>query len=314
MKLLLNQTVSVLCAESERYRPRMSAGGIPGGLLAFSDGVPFAVVPDLHARRDFLPALLDFRFPDSTATVLERLAGGEIRVVCLGDMLHSERRARERWLSAFDEWRAGNALNPALAAEMTEGLNLVSMLMMCKCAFPECFHILKGNHENILNTEKNGSHPFRKYAAEGEMTRDFFLKFYGEPILRLYAEFENHLPVFLKTARFLASHAEPFRCYSETELIDSYKNPEVMEGLTWTDNDAAQVDSVKDMLKMHCQGQPDSRYFGGHRAVAGRYALRAGGLFIQLHNPDIQQAAFVLPNKSFDPETSIYTVGGNGIA
>jgi hypothetical protein len=62
----------------------------------------------------------------------------------------------------------------------------------------------------------------------------------------------------------------------------------VVYGLTWTDNDSAEEGSVKRMLD-HYLGDGASEwgyYFGGHRPVSGSYNLRAGGRFVQIHDPD----------------------------
>jgi hypothetical protein len=60
----------------------------------------------------------------------------------------------------------------------------------------------------------------------------------------------------------------------------------VVSGLTWTDNDQADPRNVASMLEALLGEEAEhGYYFGGHRAVEGRYRLRAGGRFVQIHDP-----------------------------
>jgi len=112
-------------------------------------------------------------------------------------------------------------------------------------------------------------------------------KFYGEELLASYASFEKRLPLLAVGRNFLISHAEPEFFFSREEVIEYRMNPEVVEGLTWTPNDGAEEGSVERMLDHYLPpGQAGSSfYFGGHRPVAGLYNRRAGGRYVQVHNP-----------------------------
>ena len=46
--------------DSLNYRPQNKRKA-PGGLLDFQDNITTIIVPDLHARVDFIPSLLDFK-------------------------------------------------------------------------------------------------------------------------------------------------------------------------------------------------------------------------------------------------------------
>jgi hypothetical protein len=195
--------------------------------------------------------------------------------------------------------------------EMWESLSLMQMVMYCKIACPEYFHFLKGNHENILNEEGAGNHPFGKFTYEGEIVKEYIQIFYGEEFLYTYSGFEKSLPLLAIGDRFLASHAEPFDVYLEEEIINMRIHPEVIYGLTWTDNDGANEGSVEGMLKHYLPSVKEAVYFGGHRVVTDLYQVRAKGKYIQFHNPDRWTVAKVMPETPFDPEKDFVEISPN---
>ena len=313
---LVECTLSVLETEHEDYRPCVPLLGIPGGLLDFCTGkkiIPTIIVPDLHARPDFFSNILSFKpkIPNTSAegctSVLNLMQKGEVRLVCVGDGLHSELR-KDRWLKAFDEFEKGVFTGKAIVQEMEEGLSLMEMVMRCKCDFPEFFHFLKGNHENILNTTRHGNHPFRKFAQEGEMVKLFMSEYYGDDVLHLYACMEDSLPLCALCPNCIVSHAEPIEFYSREQLIEGLTDDSLIEGLTWTGNDESTEGCVQKMLEELLPDYPEAVYFGGHRPVKERYATRQKGKFIQIHNPRQQNVAVVNPFYPFDAETDIIAV------
>lgn len=313
---LADRTASVLENEDASYRPYTEEGK-PGALLDFMKAppLPLVVVPDLHARSYFLLNVLDFippaGFLDSSLaehTILEALEQGGVRVVCVGDALHAEQRAKERWQQSWQEFNSGATMGPAVTAEMAEGLTLLSMVMECKCRIPQAFHFIKGNHENILNRRGGGDFPFCKFANEGEQVRCFMRDMYGDDVLHVISCFEKELPVAAVFPRCLVSHAEPRRAFTRQELIDARNSSETVFDLTWTENDAAKEGGVKQMLDTVSGGSEEAVYLAGHRPVQGNYALRQKGLFIQIHNTECQNVALVYPEKKFNPDTDIVPV------
>lgn len=294
---------AALDSEGGPSRPADSLGR-PGGLVRMDPTVPTIVLPDLHARTDFFVSVLFQPLPDGQ-TVLDAMGEGTLQVLCLGDGFHAEARALDRWKRAYSEFSGGFRKHKAMDEEMRESLGLMEMVMTCKAAFPRYFHFLKGNHENVLNEEGDGNHPFRKFAAEGMMVTGYLELFYGRGFLDRYAGFEKRLPLFAVGPRFLASHAEPLDPYSETELIEARSDPEVILGLTWTDNGAAEPGSVSELLDRFLPEYPGARYFTGHRTIRGMYRERSGGRHLQIHNPDKFVVAWVMPNRDFDPELDI---------
>ena len=307
---LLECGISVLEGESASYRP-LDSFSKAGGLLDFSPpdftALPLVLVPDLHGRGKFLLDLLDFKIGGES--VLELLSQGKIIVCCLGDIFHSENRGRFRWKKAFEEYSRGNTVNPSLVEEMRENISLLEMLLTLKSAFASHFHILKGNHENVLNEhhpKMYGNYPFRKFCDEGNMVADFIQSFYDDLILHEISCFEKILPVcaVFPGQNCIVSHAEPLDFYSRRQLID-YHSPEstVVLGLTWPDG------TVQHLFdQFFKEDSSKSFYFTGHRPVLGTYALRQGGRLVQIHNPEIEQIALLYPKKEFNPEIDIINV------
>lgn len=305
---VVRAATAALTAEAPELRPPNLLGR-PGGLLRLHPGLPTIIVPDLHARRDFLLALLSGKppvgFVAGQDSVFDLLAAGRLQILCLGDGFHAEARALDRWRRAFLEYSGGYREHMAMDEEMGEGLGLMTMVMLAKASFPGLFHFLKGNHENVLNETGKGNYGFYKFVQEGAMVRSYLDRFYGPGFIQSYAAFEKSLPLFAQGRRFLASHAEPARPFTEDELINAGQLPEVIEGLTWTGNGEARPDSVAAMLGRFLPDVPKPRYLTGHRPVPGLYEEHRGGLHLQIHNPDLRVVAWVRADRDLDPELDI---------
>ena len=315
---LLNETSEVLENEKtdkDGYRPAAS-DGCPGGLLDFhEDQLPLLIIPDFHARPYFLLNILEYKiFDDSSeggaATVFEAVEQGRLRILSVGDILHTERGTRERWAAAYIEFLKEIYTGPSISAEMQEGLCLLCALLVLKKQFPSYVHILKGNHENILNENGGGDFAFKKFVDEGEMCRCFIQEYYGDDILYLMNCVERSLPLFYFGKQCSVSHAEPMRAFGRQELIDARQNEEVVRGLIWTNNGEAEEKSARVTVQnLFDAGVPKGYlYLGGHRPVQGNYKLLQDGFYIQIHNPGKQNVVFVQPDKSIDLESDIINV------
>ena len=315
---LADSAASLLESELTSYRAN-GKNDKAGGLLDFTceEKLPLVIVPDLHARSYFVRNFLKFRLPadfvegkNGSISVFEALEAKKIRVVCVGDLLHSELRGRERWLLAEEEFSRRNYAGKAMSEEMSEGLNLLSQIMELKCAFPSNFHVLKGNHENILNETGMGNYAFRKFCNEGEMCKVFMETVYGEEVSYVISCFEKSLPLLAAFENCIISHAEPLKPYSRKEIVDGLTKADVIKGLTWTENGAAMSGSVEALLATFTDLKQfaSSRYFAGHRPVRGKYALRQNGYFVQFHNPEEQNVVLVYKDKKFNPDTDIVSV------
>ena len=309
---LLDVTIGTLEGEPPEYRPPADDGK-PGALLDFSgNDLPAIIVPDLHARPDFLIRLMDCPF--GAGTVLSALNQGAVNVICVGDGVHTENMtwAYARWKESLLSWERGSVDCAGMRAEMHDGFATMMGVASLKNAFPRCFHFLKGNHENILNREGGGDHPFRKFAFEGEMVRSFIHAVYGDVLLHLIHCFECVLPLVVIGGRFGVSHAEPFTAYSRDEIINGRADAQLVHDFTWTANDEALEGSVRSQFaQLNAAGDAARmRWFGGHRPIEGKYFLRQDGAFVQIHNPNEMNVAFVPPDREFCLERDIVAVSG----
>ncbi len=300
----------VLESENKRTRPYDSSN-LPGGIVFLRHYIPTIIIPDLHARTDFLKNILFYK--DSTGySNLQKLHLNMLQILCLGDGFHSEGRgAKASWKAAFQEYYTSYNKHDFMDKEMTKSLGLMEMVMEVKLAFPANFHFLKGNHENIANERKNGNLPFRKYAQEGAMVVEYIKKFYGIMFLNEYYRFEKNLPLIAIGKNVIISHAEPCAFYDRKSIIEYRNNSEVVKGLTWTDNDEAENGSVKKMLKHYLDDDSTSYYFSGHRPVHNLYNLRAEGKLVQINSATKNIVAIIKDNKKIDLNKDIIDIEKN---
>ena len=350
---VLNEVTEVLENEDESYRPKNDDGKC-GSLIDFQNEDRLTlVVPDLHARPDFLLNILsadvrkiinenesDFLFcknektegAESGKTVFEMVQNDLIRLVFVGDILHSENN-RIRWYQIEEEFEQKQYSGEKMCIEMGEGLSLLFCLCRLKSIFPKNIHILKGNHENILNKTGDGDFGFKKFVDEGEMCRLFVQNYYGDDILFLIHCFEKELPLVFVSKNAVVSHAEPKTAFSRKEIINARNNAEIIYGFTWTANGEAEEGSVGQIIKnLVCDAEKETEienkdeiqtefenenvnqdennyvYLAGHRPVKDNFALRQGGKFIQIHNVKKQNVAVVKFWKKFSPENDIVSV------
>ncbi len=311
---LIEMTINTLNCEDKKYRPH-GKDKKSGGLLDFVGcNKDVVVVPDLHSRPDFLINLIDSSFGEKN--VLSSLNDGSLLVVCLGDGVHTETEGycRERWIKSHAHWLDGNSVSDEMTQEMLETFQTMMVVMTLKNCFPENFHFLKGNHENVLNQNGGGDHGFRKIVMEGQMVRDFLEEKYSQATSYLISEFEHSLPIAAIFDNFGLSHAEPKVSFKKKEVVDFHNHGEIIEALTWTENGGAVENSVIDFFhELNKKGDAESCFWiGGHRPVVdGNYLLRQDGHYIQIHNPNKMNVAWIHGDGSFDLEKDIIGVSNN---
>lgn len=291
--------------EPGEIRPR-DREGRPGGLLYLHRDLPTLVVPDLHARMELILAVLAEK-DEQDVSAADRLTAGQLQILFLGDGFHAEGRAVARWQAALEEFKGGYRKHSHMDAEMRESLGVMRMVMALKRYFPNHLHFLKGNHENIANEQGEGNYPFLKFANEGLMVRIYMEHFYGEEVLSVYAGLEKSFPLLAVGGNFLASHAEPAWFIPKQEVIEYRRMPQVIYGLTWTDNGEAEAGSVGQMLEHYLGEEAGSSayHFGGHRPVRGGYNLRSGGRYVQIHDPDRFVVAVLPAGEQIDLDRDI---------
>ncbi len=301
---LLSRTIFTLNNESNQIRPHDKLG-LPGGLIFLKKNIPTIIIPDIHARIDFFLNIMFY--PLNGEIIINKLANRSLQVVCVGDGFHSEIRGIERWKNSFDEYKSDFKRHKHMDEEMCESLGVMEMVMEIKNAFPEHFHFLKGNHENIANERKEGNFPFKKFAFEGPMVLTYITKFYGMNFLSKYYLFEKNLPLFAVGKNFLISHAQPETFFKKNEIIEYRSNPDVIRGLTWTDNNMAEEGSITRMLNYYLEEDNFNNYyyFGGHRPVNNLFNIQAEGKYIQIHNPNKFIIAIIRENKEIQLENDI---------
>lgn len=304
MEDLLLKVNEVLEHEESDIRP-LDKNDQPGGLVLLKQDLPTIVVPDLHGRYDYLVDLLSFEIEGQT--ILDLLKKERIQVVCVGDGMHSERRGLDRWRTALEEYKNGFDHCPAMAEEMTENFQTMAIIMKLKTGFPTLFHFLKGNHENIMDEEINGNHPFAKLAAEGPMTKKYVEKFFGADFLKTYDRFEKNLPLMARGCFFIISHARPKMHYTIDNIINYRFHPDLVEGLTWTRHSVAKSGVIPQMLRdMFGDTTNECFWVSGHTAIRDLYNFMNEEKLLEIHNPGLRSLVYIDPNQTFDPEQHIH--------
>ena len=316
---LAQKACEVLADEPADYRP-LNCVGEGGSLLELYHKnssietercLPAVIVPDIHARPDFIKNILNCELPKIKLTVKQSLEQGLIDVICVGDAVHTELYAL-RWKLISFEFEQGIYTGHFMQDEMIMNLSTLCALMSLKIMFPKNFHFLKGNHENILNCNLGGDYAFCKYADEGEMVKIFIQEQYDDKLLNMLSKYENLLPLAAYGKNYVVSHAEPAEAYSREQLIDARFDEKVVEGLIWTRNGQVKKPTVEPMLKqlLGNAAAKKSFYFSGHRPVKENFMFRQEGRLVQIHNPHKQNIVFVNPNKNFDFQKDIIDTRG----
>lgn len=307
------QTLAERATNFLRYENRLNRPAdfknVGGGLILLDHTKETILIPDIHARLDLMLSVLFFPC-EKGRTVLERLAANDLQVVCVGDGMHAESRAAKRWQLAQREYVKRFRRRRHMDEEMRESLGVMEMILELTLAFPDRFHYLKGNHDNIKNESGNGNHSFMKFALEGPMVTDYLLNFYGIDFLREYSAYEKNLPLLAVGRNFLVSHAEPLRFFTRHEILNYREYPEVIEGMTWTADGYAAEGSAQRMIAEFISPEfwPHAFYFGGHRPVKKLYNRRAKGRYVQIHNPNRFIIARLSPDRPIHLDSDIIEI------
>ena len=277
--------------------------------------LPAIIVPDIHARPNFILNILNYELPKKFCgcredgkkyKVYQALQKKLVDLICVGDGVHTELYAA-RWELIALEFAKGEHTGFYMKQEMILNLATFCALLKLKADFPQNFHFLKGNHENILNCNFGGDYSFYKYADEGEMFKQFMLAQYDEKLVNLIAKYENLLPLVAAGKNYVVSHAEPTAPFTREQIIDARFDEEVVAGLIWTKNGQVKEPTAAEIMK-NLLGKKNAKkalYFAGHRPVKENYALRQNGDFVQLHNPRKQNIALIYKDKKINLEKDI---------
>ncbi len=330
------------------------------GIVKLQDGIPTIVVPDLHARRDFLAKVMAKKLDGQTETVYDLLKQGKINVVCVGDGMHSEMlykwglqktvedevgniRQTEYGKAAAEREELLKQLYPGMSIpssdsgqedlflrstdpralsfrprytqakvgeykrfmdeEMMRSLDTMKMVMDLKSMFPQNFHFVRGNHDDMAEAIASYS---KGGIEQSDMVKKWVLKNFGEDFLKKWAEFEAALPLMVKGKNLLVSHTAPEKILEPEEVVR--RDKEATEQLTWTDNTDTNVTLGVRALLANMSMPPDTNWFIGHRGVSendGRFRLQNDGHLIQMNNSLKQVIAYVPQDGQFDPNKDV---------
>jgi hypothetical protein len=262
-----------------------------GGLVSLPPDVPTVILPDLHAQRDYL--LQALQTVVNGRSVYAGLQAGKLNLLCLGDGMHSEGRARERWIQAERDLLAGRR-SAAMDAEMTESLGLLQMVMELKTAFPKHFYFVRGNHEDM-----DPSVPYGKFVQSGEsnLVKHWTLQRFGADFLRDWSSWERCLPLVAVGGSFVASHSPPEERLDLREVRE--RSAETFRPCCWSDNTLwVPGGPQQNNFEFNCRllkvtaARP---WIAGHRKVEGTlYRSQVGGRLIQINPMDSAPRVFAV--------------------
>lgn len=274
----------------------LRALGRGGGLVRLKPNLRTLVLPDIHARVDYLPKVLRRKDPKTGKTYRTLLRRGELQIVLLGDAMHAEGRAAKRWEAAAREPQG-----KAMRREAAESLGAMKAIFELKAAFPQHVHYLKGNHDNILDQRRAGDWPVHKYADESALLRGYLEKQFGRDFLARWHEVERKLPLVAVGPGFALSHSGPGGVVEKRAI--ARRQAKAVESFTWTDLTA---NSPKQARLARAQlaelGVPEGFFLAGHRPAA---FVRRQGAFYQFNHESKLLYAVLEPHTSFRPRRDV---------
>lgn len=276
------------------------------GIVELPKGMPTLVIPDIHAQRDYLLKALEL--PIDGVKAFDLLQQGKLNLVCLGDGMHAEGRAEQRWRVAEEDHLRGRP-SWAMNEEMVESLGTMKMVMDLKSAFPDHFHYLRGNHDDI----KGGFYKYCRKVGESELVRDWVSNTYGPDFLQQYSDFEQSMPLVVKGEGFVCSHTAPDRGLKRAEV--EARDAGAFYSLSWTDNtDWTETRSEHERLRGNLKelgAEPTDHWLIGHRKVVlGNHREQFDGQLVQInpYQPGDFVVALVPPGGGFKPSRDVISL------
>ncbi|MBL7058506.1 GNAT family N-acetyltransferase [Patescibacteria group bacterium] len=232
---------------------------------------------------------------------LEQTSGKSYESMELIDILRAHKSA-----GAQVAW---NELKPRLekhimTSEMNKSLGMMKMIMELKGEFPDSFHYTRGNHDDINERIKK----FAKYANESNDVKEWIVDNFGEGFLAKYTQFEDSLPLVVKSKNLVVSHTVPGEVFTKEAI--NQRDSQVVEALTWTDNRDWKADREAVILEnLKNIGAEDAVWIIGHRPVdKGNFREQFGGRLFQVNNDKEQIISIIDPQEKFDPSKNIYNL------
>jgi predicted phosphodiesterase len=293
--------------------------------------LPAIVIPDIHARRGMLIAILSHSIekgPYQGQQVFELLQKGLINVVCVGDIVHSEERAD--WVINDN----GDWTTELLDKEMIRSLGAALIIMHLKAQYPEHFHCLRGNHDDMVgelakdfrkfvglkfeNDELvflNGAPVITGSKGESMIVREWLLSRgdgWGQAFLELWGQFDRALPILAKGTYYVVSHTLPQRPLLAADISNKHRPREIT--LQLTSKRGKNKQALDETLENLGIKDTVKRWFYGHTHVpaetnGGRYEEGLDGLVVRLNNQKNYVFAYVpasRDNRLFEPTKDVY--------
>ncbi len=189
-------------------------------LMQLNPNVPTYVFTDVHGDRGYLGNILRYR-TDQQQSLLTLLEQKKANLVCLGDGMHTEDPTY--WSGDYRR-------------EVVRSVSLMRMIMGLKTRYPESFHYLSGNHDDITNTG------LVKYGLELNTKMMGAMNGYiGAGFSDLWHQFEELLPVMAMLKRndgsaVILTHAAPKYTITPEDVGKKPVGRSILEALTWVDN------------------------------------------------------------------------------
>ncbi len=195
----LSEVNSAIAAEP--YREQNDEGD-PGGIIRFPDEMPVIIMGDVHARVDNVLRVL------TENGVLSALERGELALVFLGDLVHSE---------------AAGGLE-----DMTSSVLILDLFCMMKLRFPRNVFYIRGNHESFSEEVGKGG------VLQGLLFRKHLKKQRGKAYLKEAEALFDQLAYVAHGKNFAACHGAPIRSkVDRLTLVNIRRYPGLQYELTW---------------------------------------------------------------------------------
>ncbi len=291
---------------------------------------PTIIVPDIHARRGMLIDILSCQLPEGPYAgnrIFELLQKRLINMVCIGDIVHSE--VRSDWvINDNGDWTV-----ELLEKEMTRSLGAATIIMYLKMQYPEHFHCLRGNHDDIAgeltedfrkfvgvryeNNERmmvNGRPMLTSGKGESKIVREWILmrSGWGPTFLQLWSQFDRALPIFAAGGYYAISHTLPQMSLTVSNMRNKNRPPRITFELTSQrgENREAMYRTLENLGIIHTV----RRWFHGHTHVSpetngGKYQESPDGFLVRINNQSNYVFAYVPGPRDkwpFHPPKDVY--------
>jgi hypothetical protein len=207
------------------------------------------------------------------------------------------------------------------------------MIMYLKTLYPQHFHCLRGNHDDMACELARDFTKFvgLKYKddelvlvdgqvvktgdrGEARLIKDWVLARagWGEPFLNHWSLFERSLPLLARSSYFVVSHTLPLIPLTEDAIRDRERPREITIELT--SRRGIQEEAIRGTLNNLGLQETIQRWFYGHSPVPassnnGRFEEGLDGLLVRFNNPRNYVFAYVPSTheeRRFQADSDVY--------